>query len=389
MRAQPGDPVVVVSADCHAGAPLHGYREYLESTWWDDFDAWAATFTNPFADLDEVYADRNWDSAKRLSHLEGDGIAAEVVFPNTVPPFFPSTGLVATPPSAEEYRRRWAGLQAHNRWLVDFCNEVPGRRAGIVQVLFNDPGDAVAEITRTRDAGLFGGVLLPSIPPGASIDPRWSPAYEPIWAACEDLDVPVNHHGGSGSPSYGWELGMPRVVYLTEFSFFSQRNLWHVVWGGVFERHPNLRYVVTEQGFSTVLDGLRVQDGFYNMLQIEDSAARQLVGDYINELPRRPSDYVRRNCWFGASMLSAADAARRDEAGVARVMWGADYPHTEGTWPHSLDSMADAVAGVPAEEVVAMLGGNAAELYRFDMSVLAPIAEKIGPKLGASGLDRT
>ena len=59
------------------------------------------------------------------------GIAAEVVFPNTIPPFFPSGSLLAPMPSNEEFDRRWAGLQAHNRWLADFCADTPGRRAGI------------------------------------------------------------------------------------------------------------------------------------------------------------------------------------------------------------------------------------------------------------------
>ena len=75
------DSVLVVSADCHAGAPIRGYRPYLESRWHDKFDAWAASFTNPFADLDEIYANRNWDSQLRLRQLEQDGIAAEVIFP--------------------------------------------------------------------------------------------------------------------------------------------------------------------------------------------------------------------------------------------------------------------------------------------------------------------
>src|SRR5437899_1251070 len=171
------DRVVVISADCHAGAALHDYKPYLERRWWDEFDAWADTFVNPFRDLDEVYADRNWNSAKRLQHLEEDGIAAEVLFPNTVPPFYPTILTVAGPPSKEEYDRRWAGLRAHNRWLVDFCDDAPGRRAGIAQVLFNNPADAVAEIRWARENGLFGGVLLPAIPPGAPVPPVWDPSY--------------------------------------------------------------------------------------------------------------------------------------------------------------------------------------------------------------------
>jgi hypothetical protein len=70
-------------------------------------------------------------------------------------------------------------------------------------------------------------------------------------------------------------------------------------------------------------------------------------------------------------------------------MWGADYPHTEGTWPHSLESIANAVAGVPTDDVVGILGGNAIDLYGFDRDVLLPVAARIGPKLGATGLEIT
>lgn len=380
------DRVLVVSADCHAGASLQAYRDYLEKRWLDEFDAWAASFVNPFSDLDEVYADRNWDSSKRLRHLEEDGIAAEVIFPNTVPPFFPANGFVAGSPSQAEYERRWAGLQAHNRWLVDFCNDVPGRRAGIAQVLFNNPEDAVAEIRWAREHGLTGGILLPSIPPGAPIPPLWDESYDSIWSACEDLDFPVNHHGGSGSPDYGWAKdGMARVVYLLEFQFYSNRNVWNLAWGGVFQRHPVLRYTITEQGFTGILDQVAYHDGMYAMLKgagDSESAkgARELVGGYIDTLPLRPGEYLARNCWFGASFMSAVDAGRRNEVGRNRVMWGSDYPHTESTWPNSRQSIAAAVADVPADEARNILGLNAIEFYGFDRAILDPVAERIGPE---------
>jgi predicted TIM-barrel fold metal-dependent hydrolase len=362
-----------------------GYREYLERRWWDDFDAWAESFVNPFGDLDEVYADRNWNSPKRLQHLEDDGIVAEVIFPNTVPPFYPVTGTVAGPPSPADYERRCAGLKAHNRWLVDFCADAPGRRAGIAQVLFNDPVDAVSEIEWARAQGLSGGILMPSIPPGACIAPIWDESYEPIWAACEDMDIPLNHHGGGGTPDYGWERGMARIVYLTEFTFYSNRNLWHLIWGGVFERHPALRYAITEQGFGAILDEARVQDGYFAMLRGAGDTpaargARGMIGDYIDTLPAAPSEYLKRNCWFGASFMTAADAARRHEIGVDRVMWGADYPHEESTWPNSRTSLGQAVVGIPESEVRQMVGENAASFYGFDLDALSALADTIGPQ---------
>ena len=57
---------VVISADCHAGADLHDYRDYLDPAYRDDFDAWAKTYVNPFADLVRPDADRNWDSDRQI-----------------------------------------------------------------------------------------------------------------------------------------------------------------------------------------------------------------------------------------------------------------------------------------------------------------------------------
>ena len=127
------DRYVVVSADCHGGASVLGYRPFLASNLHADFDRWASSFENPYADNLGEDADRNWSSERRLSEMEADGVVAEVIYPNTVPPFFPKGSLVEQPPGAThgDLTKRWAGLQAHNRWLAEFCSQAPGRRAGI------------------------------------------------------------------------------------------------------------------------------------------------------------------------------------------------------------------------------------------------------------------
>ena len=176
------DRYTVISADGHAGASVPTYREYLASRWYDEFDEWAQSFQNPFADLAGSNAYRNWDSEQRLAELEADGIVAEVLFPNTIPPFFPSGALVTPAPNRDEYEHRWAGLQAHNRWLADFCAAAPGRRAGVAQILLNDLDDALGEVEFVAASGLFGGVLLPGVPPNHEIAPLWSDVYEPLWA---------------------------------------------------------------------------------------------------------------------------------------------------------------------------------------------------------------
>jgi hypothetical protein len=63
------------------------------------------------------------------------------------------------------------------------------------------------------------------------------------------------------------------------------------------------------------------------------------------------------------------------------MMWGADYPHIEGTWPHSLDALREAVNGCTPEEVRLMTSETAAEVYGFDLDRLQAVADRVGPKL--------
>ena len=159
------DRYTIISADCHAGGNHEMYREYLDPKYRDEFDAWRNRYKNPFRDLQDGGRVRNWDDDRRLGDLYADRQVAEVIYPNTVPPFFPSFVLFAKPPTAEQYELRRAGLQAHNRWLADFCSRYPNQRAGIGQVFLNDVDDAIEDLRWIAEHGLRGGVLISSPPP--------------------------------------------------------------------------------------------------------------------------------------------------------------------------------------------------------------------------------
>ncbi|GHF30632.1 amidohydrolase family protein [Streptomyces morookaense] len=376
------DRHTVISADCHAGADLLDYRPYLEHRYHEAFDAWAAAYVNPYEDLLADGAERNWNSGLRLAELEADGIVAEVVFPNTVPPFFPSASLVAPAPTREDFVLRWAGLRAHNRWLADFCAAAPGRRAGVAQILLNDIDEAVREVRRTKEAGLTGGVLLPGTPPGSGLPELHSACYDPLWAVCAELGVPVNHHAGSASPPLGDDPAA-RAVFMVETTWFSHRALWHLILGGAFDRHPDLRLVLTEQGTAWIPGVLDTLDHYYARLVPGDGATGTSEAKFgaglATSVRRRPSTYWHANCAAGASFMRPHEVPLRHRIGIDKIMWGSDYPHDEGTHPHSREALRLAYAGLPAEETAAMLGGNAARVYGFDLALLAPIAARVGP----------
>jgi predicted TIM-barrel fold metal-dependent hydrolase len=355
------------------------YREYLESRYLDEFEAWSATFVNPFTDLAQPDANRNWDLERRRKELLSDGVVGEVLFPNTIPPFFPSNALVAPQPRAADVELRVAGLLAHNRWLADFCSRDPQRLAGVAQIVLTDVDAAVADIHWAKDAGLRGGILLPGAPEDSAVDPLYSPVYEPIWAACEELGMPLNTHAGGASPAIpGFDAAT--AVWVFEAHWWAHRTLWHLIFSGALDRHPDLTLVFTEQGTGWVPGMLKGLDSSFGRLSDPTSALARFGGP-AGVLPLKPSEYWARQCYVGASFLRPNECVLRDEVGLDKIMWGSDYPHLEGTYPYTLEALRYSFSGVSREEVAMMLAGNAAKVYGFDIDALAPIAAEVGPKV--------
>jgi predicted TIM-barrel fold metal-dependent hydrolase len=371
-------PYTIISADTHAGANHETYREYLDPAWRDEFDAWRAKYKNPWKDLrDTNLRVRNWDDDRREADQFADGVVGEVLFPNTVPPFYPGFVLFAGPPKPEEYARRRAGIHAHNRWMVDFCARRPAQRAGIGQIFLNDIDDAIADATWIKDHGLRGGVLLPTVAPDVKwVAPLYDPVYDRLWAALQDLDIPVHLHGGTGSPNYGRFASVPMIM-IAEVGFYGLRPFVHLLLSGVFERFPRLRFVITEAGASAFPPMLQQLDGI--IASVRGGAIGELKYTPENALPRSATEYFQQSVWLGASFPGPADVEARKALPPGRYMWGSDYPHDEGTGPFTREHLRQVMSHIDEPEKRAILGENAATLYGFDLDALAPLAAKYGP----------
>lgn len=387
---------LVVSADCHAGLPPGGYLEYLDPAYRDAYEediqvqlesARNLRRTMEIEEINrrwregiELELTGAWDHDQRLRVLDGDGIAAEVIFPdglteNNAPPFGAGLGVG---PRGGERETQWAGARAHNRWLAEFCQMAPDRRVGVAVVPATwDVDEAVKETRWARENGLRS-IMIPVI--WTPHDPYHHPKYDPLWATCQELCMPVNFHSGPAPQEEYWgregnlEGGMG--IFACEAVWTVVRPLTFFIWGGVLERFPRLEVVITEAtttwapGFVEHLD-----DRYF------DWHVTAKLGNYRRHLSLSPGEYFRRNVRMG-TFFERKEAERRAQVGVECMMWGSDYPHPEGTWPKTREMMVRTFQGLPDDEVRAMLGGNAAACYGLDTDRLAPIVERIGPEGG-------
>jgi len=104
-------------------------------------------------------------------------------------------------------------------------------------------------------------------------------------------------------------------------------------------------------------------------------------------LSKLPSEYFGTNIFVGASTMSKEEIRRRHTIGCDVAMWGTDYPHPEGTWPHTIARLRSDFGDVPVEDTRRLLGETAARCYGFDLAALRPIAARIGPTPDDLGQD--
>ena len=148
----------------------------------------------------------------------------------------------------------------------------------------------MAEIHWAREHGLTGGILLPGVPPDSGLPPLFAPRYDPIWAACEELDLPVNNHSGASGPEPGAYVAS-MAVFMVELGWFSHRVFWHLAFGGAFARFPRLKLVLTEQSAGWVPSVLAMLDHQYERFLDPGTAESHFGAELVRQVTEPPSWY--------------------------------------------------------------------------------------------------
>jgi predicted TIM-barrel fold metal-dependent hydrolase len=407
--------VLMISSDGHATARMPDYRPYIPAKLREDFDAFCDVYAEKGARINEPASmvnsfDRQfvdmwienvlepnrlegtWDVDARFEEMARGGLAAEVIFPDFGIPFELYSKFLA---ALNNYRltaeQRAASFFAYNRWLVDFVSAAPERFAGMALIDFTDVDAALQEIRWARDAGLKG-ICLGTF---SAQYPVYHPDYEPIWSLLEELEMPVNSHSAiSGTFEFGllptgideYFPPMPPIPHSTVMApiiqkavFYSvQQLLMHFIWGGVLEHHPNLQLVLTESGSAWAVGALQAMDYTY-----DGAFTHTSVKEFLK---MKPSEYFERQCHLGSSVFSLAEMQNIERIGVGQVTIGMDFPHPEGSWgmgPGHMEYLNATVGAgqVSPENARRILGGNAVNLWGFDLEKLQPVVDQCGPTM--------
>jgi predicted TIM-barrel fold metal-dependent hydrolase len=412
------DKVIVVSMDSHAQPMPDVWQEYLEP----EFHGYLAAaheddaaYTEVMATLAglrvqspenvELYdtegayrADGHhglWDLDRRLFEMDREGIAAEFVYAGDARAINLFTDVFGRAYPNEVCD---AGVRAYHRWLHDTFGSRPDRLLLVgMSGTALDMDATVAELEWLADHG-FAGTYIPGFLAVPGVPPLFDDAWEPVWQLCEARGLPLFVHAGFGVP-YG-ELVHPvrqvkeamdaadgdramaagrRAAEVFPVDFLSdiraRRPLWQLMLGGVLDRHPGLRIVMTEARADWTPATLRALDEVYLRDRSRFPAAHS------------PTEYWHANCMTSLSFVHRAEVALRHELGIETCGFGRDYPHNEATWPNTKAWLRDAFDGVPEGEVRLILGENVIRFLGLDRGRLAAIADEIGPSYAELGRD--
>jgi predicted TIM-barrel fold metal-dependent hydrolase len=227
---------------------------------------------------------------------------------------YPTQGLT----HAAIQDRDWAVTlaRAYNDWLHRRFMERSPRLVGVALLPVQDIGEAVKELRRcVNDLGMVGAVL-PAVAVGGRLFS--GPEFHPLWEEAQRLDVPISTHGGLSAPSLGLDLVTNfTVAHTLEHPFAQMRHLVSMIFEGVFEVFPRLRFGFLECGVGWVP---------WLMDRMDEELERK--GQYSPRCRLTPSEYLRKgNIFFAAEVEETALPLTLDCLRSDVVLWASDYPH--------------------------------------------------------------
>ncbi len=359
----------MISADCHANEPYdflssridEKYRSRLPRMETDEKgDKWQITegyrpirirFKQPLEGEDGLRNSSGADPEDRLKDMATDGVDAEIIFPNK------GLAMWATP----DPEFAMAQCRCWNDWAWETFGPYNDRMSPVACLATGDLAGSIAEVQRTAALG-FRALTLPCKPifgPHDARQPNYNlPMFDPLWAAIEETGLPITFHVSTGrDPRAATGNGGAVINYVSHSLAPTIEPVANLCASGVLERFPKIRFATIEAGIGWVAWALTAMDEAYKKHHMWVQPKLQGL----------PSDYFRAHGFasFQEDEPGLHDAQLHNLSD--NFMWANDYPHHEGTWPHSAAAIERTMNFLSEEERAKILGLNAARLFKFEV----------------------
>ena len=367
-RVDDPDKYLMVSADTHANEPADLWAKRIEPEYRDRIPHIETDAKGDMWNVVEGYRptkiriaamvgqdkERNGSGATiegRQADHKRDGIDAEVIFPNK------GLAMWATPDPVFAM----AQCRVWNTWAWEFYGPNSDTMSPMAALGAGDIPGTLAEIERVAKLG-FRGLTLPCKPIFGSHDvddPNYNlPMYDPMWALLEEVNLPITFHVSTGrDPRASKGNGGAVINYVSHSLSPTIEPMANLCGSGVLERFPKIKFALIEAGIGWIPWALEAMDEAYRKHHFWVRPKMQGL----------PSDYFKQH---------GAAAFQEDPVGLALVeqfgltdnmMWANDYPHHEGTWPHSAAAIERTMSGIGEETRAKILGLNANRVFDFGL----------------------
>ena len=367
-RVDDPDKYLMVSADTHANEPADLWAKRIEPEYRDRIPHIETDAKGDMWNVVEGYRptkiriaamvgqdkERNGSGATiegRQADHKRDGIDAEVIFPNK------GLAMWATPDPVFAM----AQCRVWNTWAWEFYGPNNDTMSPMAALGTGDIPGTLAEIERVAKLG-FRGLTLPCKPIFGSHDvddPNYNlPLYDPMWALLEEVNLPITFHVSTGrDPRASKGNGGAVINYVSHSLSPTIEPMANLCGSGVLERFPKIKFALIEAGIGWIPWALEAMDEAYRKHHFWVRPKMQGL----------PSDYFKQH---------GAAAFQEDPVGLALVeqfgltdnmMWANDYPHHEGTWPHSAAAIERTMSGIGEETRAKILGLNANRVFDFGL----------------------
>ena len=242
--------------------------------------------------------------------------------------------------------------KAYNNWAADFCSESRNRVKYAAVIAPQVINEAVKELRRAVNEKGAVGVMMPTyVQSGLDLG---QPEFDPVYAAAQELDVPVGFHATAqvavGNTRFHKYLG----VHMTSHPFEQMLSMVSVISNGVLDRFPKLRVGFLEAGVGFLPYWMERFDEKYLLRRSEMEPLKLLPSEYIKD----------HRCYFPCEGEESALPLVIEQFGDECMMYASDYPHWDMEWPHSVSQVVRRrnISDVTKQKILA---DNAKRFYRL------------------------